>query len=262
MPTPIEILLDPISLLCISMYAALFIAELVFPAVKARKSLFWYTKGIMAFMVFFYLSSYLPLLWDTYLAKFQLVDLTSLNTLAATAIGILVYEAGIYFWHRSLHGSDVLWRYFHQFHHSAEHIDIPSAFWFSPLDMVAWTALGSICLVLGVGVSAEAATNIILITTFFSLFQHANIRTPKWLGYFVQRPEAHTIHHASGVHKYNYSDLPIFDIVFGTFKHADKHQHQVGFHNGASNQIADMLIGKDISLNKHSQVENVKANIA
>ena len=38
----------------------------------------------------------------------------------------------------------------------------------------------------------------------------ANVRTPQWLGYLVQRPESHSVHHQRGVHAYNYSDLPLF----------------------------------------------------
>ena len=31
-------------------------------------------------------------------------------------------------------------------HHSAERLDTSGAFWFSPLDIVGWTALSSLCL--------------------------------------------------------------------------------------------------------------------
>ena len=42
--------------------------------------------------------------------------------------GLLVAELAIYGWHRALHGSDILWRGLHQWHHSAERIDAASAF--------------------------------------------------------------------------------------------------------------------------------------
>jgi hypothetical protein len=29
-----------------------------------------------------------------------------------------------------------------------------------------------------------------------AVFQHTNIRTPQLLGYIVQRPESHSVHHA------------------------------------------------------------------
>ena len=94
----------------------------------------------------------------------------------------------------------------------------------------------------------------LLVTTFLSIFQHANIKTPQWLGYFIQRPESHTVHHAKGIHKYNYSDLPIFDIVFGTFDNPQEYVHETGFYNGASNRIGAMLMFKDVSSYKTEQV--------
>ena len=68
------------------------------------------------------------------------------------------------------------------------------------------------------GVPPAAATMTILIVSFLSMFQHANVRTPRWLGYLVQRPESHTVHHARGIHRHNYADLPVFDLLFGTFR--------------------------------------------
>ena len=56
-----------------------------------------------------------------------------------------------------------------------------------------------------------------LLTGIAELFYHWNVRTPHWLGYFVQRPESHCVHHQRGRHRNNYSDLPLWDIAFGTF---------------------------------------------
>ena len=85
-------------------------------------------------------------------------------------------------------------------HHSAERVDTYGAFWFSPLDMVGWTALFSLCADAGRPVTPEAAIAPCCVTTFLSVFQHANVRTPRWLGLLVQRPESHSFHHERGVH--------------------------------------------------------------
>ena len=42
-------------------------------------------------------------------------------------------------------------------------------------------------------------------------------RTPRWLGYVIQRPEAHGLHHELGEHRRNYSDFPLWDMLTGTF---------------------------------------------
>src|SRR3546814_4070180 len=84
-------------------------------------------------------------------------------------------------------------------------------------------------------------------TTFMSVFQHSNIRTPRWLGYLVQRPESHSVHHPRGVHAYNYSDLPLFDIVFGTFRNPRDFAPEQGFWPGASARGPQMLGFRDIA---------------
>ncbi|MGI9550147.1 MAG: sterol desaturase family protein, partial [Aurantibacter sp.] len=213
MPTPLEILLDPVSLIVLAMYAILMIWEALFPARQLPKIKFWKLRGLTAFAFFFYLSSYLPLFTDPYLEPYRLFDLTGLGAIGGGLLGVLLYEFGVYVWHRALHTSDFLWRTFHQMHHSAERLDTYGAFYFSPMDMIGWTVLGSLCFALLVGLSPQAITVTLLVTNFMGMFQHANIDTPRWLGYIIQRPESHTVHHAKGIHKHNYSDLPVFDIL-------------------------------------------------
>lgn len=247
MPTPLEILLDPISLVIIAMYALLIAWEAIFPAKKLPKVKLWKIKGIGAFVIYFYLSSYLPMLTDPYLESIQLFDLSGLGTFGGSALAILLLELGIYVWHRAMHSSDFLWRTFHQLHHSAERLDTYGTFYFSILDMIGFTFLGSICFALLIGFSPESITIMLLVTTFFNIFQHSNTKTPQWLGYIIQRPESHTVHHAKGIHKYNYSDLPLFDIIFGTFKNPKTFEHETGFYDGASSKLIEMLTFQDIN---------------
>jgi sterol desaturase/sphingolipid hydroxylase (fatty acid hydroxylase superfamily) len=247
MPTPVELLLDPVSLTVLAIYGALMAWEALAPARRLPAVRFWRTRGLAAFAVYFLLSSYLPLAWSEWLAHYQLVDLTSLGTWKGALAGILVLEAGVYAWHRAMHASDTLWRTFHQMHHSAERLDTYGAFWFSPADMLGWTALTSLCLTLGVGLTPQATTVVMLTVTTLNIFQHANLRTPRWLGYFVQRPESHSRHHARGVHAGNYADLPLFDMLFGTFVNPPRFAKRAGFYHGASARVADMLRFRDVS---------------
>lgn len=250
MPTPIEILLDPVSLIVLAMYAFLMLWETIFPARKLPHVKFWRLKGLLFFMGFFYLSSYLPLLTDPFLAKYQLIDLSGLPTISGVAIGVLFYQLCLYTWHFSIHRSNFLWRTFHQMHHSAERLDTFGAFYFSPMDMIAFTLLGSVVFALLMGLPPQSITAIILLLNFFSVFQHANIKTPHWLGYIIQRPESHTLHHGKGIHKYNYSDLPLYDIVFGTFKNPKGYESETGFYQGGSSKVWDMILFRDISSSK------------
>ena len=246
MPTPIELLLDPLTLSVLAIFAALALWEMLSPARVLPRVRGWRTKGLLAFGAYLGISSYLPFLWAEWLAPLQWFDLSSLGTLAGAALGVLVYEAGVWAWHRSLHGSNTLWRYLHQWHHSAERLDTWGAFWFSPLDMAGWTALFSMALTL-VGLSPSAIFATVCATTFLSVIQHANVRTPRWLGVLVQRPESHSWHHARGVHAGNYSDLPLFDILLGTWNNPRDFAPQQGFHPGASAEYAGLLLGRDVA---------------
>jgi len=247
MPTPLELVLDPVSLTVFALFGGLVLWEAASPARRLPAVRGWRSRGLISFAAFFFVSSYLPLVWTESLARFQLFDLTGLGRWGGAAAGLLVYEAGVYFWHRAMHASPLLWRSFHQMHHSAERVDTFGAFWFSPLDMLGWTALSSLCLTLVVGITPEAATLVLYATTFLGIFQHANLRTARWLGYFVQRPESHVGHHERGVHARNYSDLPLFDIVFGTFHNPRDFAPAAGFYDGASARVADMLLLRDVS---------------
>ena len=247
MPTPLDILFDPVSLTVLALYAALIALEALFPARPLPKVRGWRTRALLVFAFYFFLSSYLPLLWTETLAPYQLFNLESLNPWVGAGLAVLVYELLVYGWHRSMHRSRWLWLGFHQMHHSAERVDSFGAFYFSPLDIVGWTVLGSLTLTIGIGLSAQAASTYLYVTTLLAVFQHTNIRTPQWLGYLVQRPESHSVHHQRGVHQWNYSDLPLWDIVFRTFRNPKEFAAETGFHDGASAKVPQMLMFQDVA---------------
>ncbi len=247
MPTPIDLLLDPVSIAILTMYAGLMIWEAAAPGKQLPKIKGWIVRGLGAFVVYFYAASYLPLLWDEYLIQYQLLDLSGLGTIGGAAAGIFLYEFGLYIWHYSMHKSNSLWKVFHQMHHSAERLDTYGAYYFSLMDIIGFTLLGSLTFSLIAGFEPAAITVILLVTNFLAIFQHANIKTPAWIGYFIQRPESHNIHHAKGIHRYNYSDLPLFDIIFGTFRNPKTYENETGFYNGASERIIDMILFRDVT---------------
>ncbi|MEO0526706.1 MAG: sterol desaturase family protein [Bacteroidota bacterium] len=247
LPSPIEILLDPISLIVYVIFGGLFLWESLFPARELPKIKFWKLRGLLFFMAYMILTTYIPIIWDNFLAAYQLMDLSSLNLFTQVILGVLVFELVQYGWHISMHKSDFLFRVSHQMHHSSERLDVPSAFVFSINDMIGLSLVGSISFALVMGLAPHAITIIILSLTFLGIFQHANISTPRWIGYIVQRPESHSVHHAKGVHKYNYTDLPIIDMLFGTFKNPKTFKHETGYYLGASNRIWEMLRFKDVT---------------
>mgnify|MGYP000870979696 CR=1 FL=1 len=103
--------------------------------------------------------------------------------------------------------------------------------------------------VLGLDPLAAAVTN--YIAAFYSFFQHLNVRTPQCLGYFIQRPEAHCVRHQRNVHAYNYGDLPIWDMVFGTFRSPATFEGSVGFDGPALPRFAAILAFHDVNDTEH-----------
>ena len=207
----------------------------------------WKFKGAAFALLYFAIATFAPLMWDGLLGQYQLVGGSGLPFWAQVLGGFLLLQFLTYAWHRTMHNVPPLWRWFHQLHHSAERVDIWGAFYFHPFDMIGWAMVGSLVLVLGFGISAEAAIVVNLLATFCGMFQHANIRTPRWLGYLVTRPESHSAHHERGVHARNYGDIPYWDMLFGTFHNPPVFDGQVGFHDGGSKRLGAMLAGRVIS---------------
>lgn len=208
---------------------------------------YWRVIGTASTLLYFVIATYAPFLWDAWLGSHQLFQADTLPFWAQVIIGFLLIELAIYVWHRAMHSFDPLWRLTHQMHHSAERVDIWGAYYFHPLDMVGWALLGSLCLVWIVGLTPEATLTVSILSTIPAMFQHTNIRTPHWLGYIVQRPESHSIHHERGVHAFNYGDIPLYDLIFGTFRNPRDWEGQAGFHDGSTEQVAPMLVFRKIS---------------
>jgi len=85
-----------------------------------------------------------------------------------------------------------------------------------PLDLAIQLAVLLVAVV-ALGLTRDGAALAGYLALAAQLFTHANICTPQWLGWIIQRPEAHSVHHARGVHAYNYGALTLCDIVLGTF---------------------------------------------
>jgi len=222
------------------------LAERLRPARPLPRIRFWRLLGIGTFLMTGFISSTLPLLYADFARAHRLLDLERLGTLVGAAVALLGTELAGYWFHRLRH-RPLLWRVMHQMHHSAERLDTFGSAYFHPLDIAGETVVGGLAVTLILGVSPEGAALAGLISVVLSIFQHSNLRTPRWLGYIVQRPESHSIHHARGVHAFNYSNFPVFDMIFGTFKNAERFEPETGFYDGASKRIGEMLVFRDVS---------------
>lgn len=238
--------LEIIALLCFpGTFAAFAIAERVWPARPLPRVAWWRAKGAIFFVTMMALASFAPLLWADFFGAHRLMDLDWMGVVGGGVFAYVVLQLFAYGWHRLMHAFTPLWRLFHQMHHSAERIDVIGGVYFHPLDVVGF-AFVQTAVPLALGVRVEAVLVSGIIGTVYGLFQHTNIRTPRWLGYLVQRPESHSVHHARGVHAFNYADLPLWDIVFGTFRNPERFEVEAGFWDGASAKVGAMLVARDV----------------
>ncbi|MFO1274252.1 MAG: sterol desaturase family protein [Rubrivivax sp.] len=206
---------------------------------------FWRTRGLAFFILLGTLNALLPQWLQPLLASHHLFDGSRLGTLGGVLLGYPVLALATALLHRAYHRFDVLWRWVHQLHHAPQRLDTPGAVIFTPWEMALNIVVFQVVVVLGLGLEPLAAAIVGYVAVFYGLFQHFNIATPQWLGYLIQRPESHAVHHRRGVHAYNYSDFPLWDLLWGTFRNPKVFNGEVGFEGDSARRLAPLLVGRD-----------------
>lgn len=195
---------------------------------KYKAPRWWRVRGVMVTLAAFWLSTLVATGCAKLLGDYSLFNLSGLGTALGAVVGILVYEFVHYWYHRAIHKFDFLWRLAHQMHHSAEKIDSFGAYYLHPVDVFFFTTWASLVFVPFLGLGDDAVIIGAAFLTFNAMFQHANIKTPRWLGYLIQRPESHCVHRGRGVHHYNYSDLPLWDKIFWDVSQSELSRRHAG----------------------------------
>jgi sterol desaturase/sphingolipid hydroxylase (fatty acid hydroxylase superfamily) len=182
--------------------------------------------------------------WDRWFGHAALVDLSDQTGTVAVAVGYLLVTLVYYWWHRARHVVPPLWRYLHRVHHSPSRIEILTSFYKHPLELLANAVLTSALLYFVLGLPPVLVSATVLLTGLAELIYHWNIRTPRWLGWFFQRPEMHRVHHARGSHTHNFSDLPVWDALFGTLLNPRDDVAVCGFPQ--EEKLVELLAGKPV----------------
>jgi sterol desaturase/sphingolipid hydroxylase (fatty acid hydroxylase superfamily) len=227
-------------------FALMTVLERLFPARPLPRVRGWFVKGLIFFVVTSAISTAIPAIVAVGIGSHAPFDLGGLGLVPAALVAFLVSDIALYAVHRLLHRVSFLWRWTHQMHHSAERIDVVTSVYFHPFDLVVLVTVTSLPPTL-LGIDAEAAALAGFVAFVLQTFAHMNVRTPRWLGWVIQRPEAHAVHHARGVHAYNYGTVMFWDIAFGTFRNPERFAEAAGFWDGASAKIGPMLLGRDVS---------------
>ncbi|MEW6133238.1 MAG: sterol desaturase family protein [Pseudomonadota bacterium] len=237
-----------VALFVIAAAALFFAAERMFPGRALPNSKGWYARAILLNLCQFGVVMLAGMTWEAWLQGLSVLDIS--RSLPAPAQGLLAWFLGtfvFYWWHRARHESNLLWQSLHQIHHSASRIEILTAFYKHPVEMMSNSIIISLVLFSFLGASLEAAAWFNLFAAMGELFYHSNLKTPHWVGYVMQRPEHHSIHHEFDVHRYNFGDITWWDRLFGTFKDTDAFSARCGFEEGREQKIGEMLLFKNVN---------------
>jgi sterol desaturase/sphingolipid hydroxylase (fatty acid hydroxylase superfamily) len=148
-----------------------------------------------------------------------------LKLIAIMAATLFLHDVWFYWAHRIEHKVPFLWE-FHKLHHSEERMN--SSTWARDHFLqAAWRAVFpaftfGLVLQLGVAKAASVGVYATFFTSALSMFYHSGVRLHlPWLNAVLVTPQVHRIHHsvAPAHHNKNFADfLPVFDIVFGTYR--------------------------------------------
>ena len=234
-----------VALMIPATYLAMLLAERFVAARSWPEIRLWRTRGIAFFVMLMAINALLPSLLPAPARAWHLVDGTALGVAGGALAGFLAASLVNALLHRAYHRYDVLWRWVHQLHHAPERVDVSGSVIFTPLEIAINVLAFQVVSVLLLGLDPLAAAIAGFIAAFYGMFQHFNVRTPRWLGVLIQRPESHCVHHRRGLHAYNYSDFPLWDMLAGTFRNPRAFHGDVGFGPSATQPVIATIAGRD-----------------
>jgi sterol desaturase/sphingolipid hydroxylase (fatty acid hydroxylase superfamily) len=214
----------------------------VWPSVKT-----WWLRAIALNVVQVGIVFLAGATWDGWMVRIRPWSADSLGLYGGAALGYLVMTFIYYWWHRARHASDFLWRWLHQLHHSPQRLEIITSFYKHPFELITNGILSSAIVYWLIGLDVKAATLAVTLTGIAELFYHWNVRTPYWVGFVIQRPESHLIHHEKNLHAFNYGDLPLWDMMFGTFRNPKEWNASCGFADDGELRVGALLAGRDVN---------------
>ncbi|MFN0031089.1 MAG: sterol desaturase family protein [Flavobacteriales bacterium] len=231
----------------------LIILERIIPDQKLPQVKGWWLR-VVILNVFqlgiLYLGKYT---WDNWFHGNSLFHLSDhMPQPVAGFLGYFVVTFFYYWWHRWRHTVNFLWLSMHQVHHSPQRIETITSFYKHPVEIICNSIIIGFINFIVMGLSIEGAAWSMLYAGVGEYFYHMNIKTPHWLGYIFQRPEMHRIHHQRNKHYYNFSDFPIWDMMFGTFKNPKEMYDECGYKPERERRLLDMLLFKNVN-NAHKK---------
>ena len=225
----------------------LMILERLTPDQTLAKVDGWWTRVVIINVLQFCVVLVADVAWNTWFGT-SVVSLPSyFDAPLAAFICYFALTFVFYWWHRLRHDINFLWLTCHQLHHSASRIETITSFYKHPVELV----LNGIIIAavnFGVfGLTLDGAAWVTVYTALAEFFYHMNVKTPRWVGYIIQRPEMHRIHHKRGFHYNNFADLPMWDMIFGTFENPAAVDTPCGFKPDREVRFFDILRFKNVN---------------
>jgi len=223
------------------------LVERLWPAMSLPRVRAWYWRVALVNAIQLGIVLLAGVAWDRWLSKVSLLSLSDhFGTLTQGLVAYLVSTFVYYWWHRVRHDSKLFWRLCHQLHHSPRRIEILTAFYKHPVEITLNSILSAAIVYLLLGCDVAAGAVYTFLTAIAEYFYHWNISTPRWLGFLVQRPESHRVHHQYAHHTDNYADLPVWDVLFGTFRNPHRFTATCGYDDWREDRFEDMLAFRDV----------------
>jgi sterol desaturase/sphingolipid hydroxylase (fatty acid hydroxylase superfamily) len=228
-------------------FAACFILERLVPGWRLPHVRTWPLRVLLINAVQLGVVLVAGLSWERWLSSSSLLHLSlHAGPVAGGLIAYFIATFVFYWWHRARHESDFLWRVFHQIHHSPQRIEVITSFYKHPVEMIVNSIIGSLLVYAFLGLSPEAGAVYTLCTALGEFFYHTSVRTPRWVGWFFQRPEMHRVHHQYGRHRNNYGDIVWWDWLFGTYENPARFEDRCGFDPDKEERLPEMLAWRDV----------------
>lgn len=234
----------------VSLFVVALLLETLAPRQRMPRVRAWRLVGTAFFLISAAINIGLPLLLPTeFIRAHGLLPGMRLGVAGGFFVGLVAWELLYYWMHRLEHRSDLLWRLLHQLHHSPQRMDVAGFSYTHPLEMVVFTVVNALFVYGLLGLDPRAGALVGLYVAVTSLVQHVNVRTPRWLEWFMQRPEAHARHHEVGQHAGNYADWPVVDKLFGTYRAPVREPLRYGFDADRAARVGAMLTFEDVHRN-------------
>jgi sterol desaturase/sphingolipid hydroxylase (fatty acid hydroxylase superfamily) len=216
--------------LLIAVFCVVALAEMIRPRralllIRGRRwtthGLIFLTNTIVGRLLAFVVAIPLAAQWSAE-AGFGLFQQIDLPIWIQAIVAFILLDLAVWLQHLAMHKLPWLWR-MHRVHHADRDLDVTTALRFHPFELIVSTLYKSAWVAaLGAPIAVVLAFELWLNAN--ALFNHGNLRLPKWLDraarLFLVTPDMHLVHHSTRIEEQhsNYGfALTLWDRLSGCY---------------------------------------------